>query len=377
MSLHSPRMLRHPTPRPAASPAGRPPVPGFGVERLETRTLFASFAPADAAGLVAAINAANRTPESDTITLGAGRSYTLTNAIYDTNGPDGLPVIGAHEHLTIVGNGATVGRGTAAGTPDFRLFDVAAGDVADSGQPDAPARAARSYLLPDGALIPWYGGGAVYNAGTLALDRVTIRGNTARGASYASWAYEGLGGGIYSSGVLNMTSCLVQNNAAFGGTGGPYYDLGWYFDYHKPLPPQPGLPGGDASGGGVYVAAGSAAVNNCTFYANTATGGAGYYQPISLAGGPGGAGRGGAIYVAGGTVTLHGVGATANTVAGGAGGVDPQSHAKHKPGVGTGGGLYTDAAASLGLDAFTRKHVTLNTASTNGNDIAGVFGWVT
>ena len=39
----------------------------------------------------------------------------------------GLPVIAANDNLTIVGNGDTIERSTAAGTPAFRLFDVAAG----------------------------------------------------------------------------------------------------------------------------------------------------------------------------------------------------------------------------------------------------------
>src|SRR2546423_737195 len=73
----------------------------------------------DVAGLIAAINAANSSPAPNTINLANGGTYILT-AI--NNGVNGLPVI--TNSMTINGNGATIQRSGAAGTPEFRFFFV-------------------------------------------------------------------------------------------------------------------------------------------------------------------------------------------------------------------------------------------------------------
>src|SRR5215203_4951628 len=63
------------------------------LERLEGRTLFASYAAATVAELVAAINTANATGKSDTITLPAGATFLLSAVNNATNGATGLPTI--------------------------------------------------------------------------------------------------------------------------------------------------------------------------------------------------------------------------------------------------------------------------------------------
>src|SRR5437868_4290565 len=101
--------------------------PRLGLEPLEDRAVPASFTAASVGDLIADINAANQTAESDTITLVAGNTFTLNAVDNTTDGPAGLPVIAANENLTILGSGDTIERSSATGTPAFRLFDVPAG----------------------------------------------------------------------------------------------------------------------------------------------------------------------------------------------------------------------------------------------------------
>src|SRR5688500_15034906 len=96
------------------------------VEALESRRLFADYTAANTAEMIAAITAANNAAEADTIVLAAGATFLLTAADNaDLDGPSGLPVIAASGgELAIFGNGATIERSTATGTPGFRLFAV-------------------------------------------------------------------------------------------------------------------------------------------------------------------------------------------------------------------------------------------------------------
>ena len=96
----------------------------IGVPRLAAAGNWTVNSVAD---LIAAINAANRAGGANTITLARGATFTLTAVNNTADGPTGLPVIAAKDNLTILGNGATLARSTAAGTPPFRLFYVAAG----------------------------------------------------------------------------------------------------------------------------------------------------------------------------------------------------------------------------------------------------------
>src|SRR5438128_2428950 len=147
------------------------------VEQLENRCLLSSFTAASVAELIVDINAANAAGGANTITLAAGSTFKL-NAVADNNfGPTGLPVIAAGDDLTIVGNGATIQRSTATGTPAFRLFAVALGG----------ALAMNNLTLANGlgAPAPTVGargkGGAIANEGTLSLNGVTVQNCIARG----------------------------------------------------------------------------------------------------------------------------------------------------------------------------------------------------
>jgi probable HAF family extracellular repeat protein len=243
--------------------------------------LFTSASPADAAmlhagdvaELIAAIDAANQTPEPDTITLVAGSTYTLTAPHNETNGPSGLPSIAAGSTLTLLGNGSVIERSMAAETPRFRLFDVEAG----------ASLALKNLTLQGGLSWTWTGGGgAISNSGDLSLTGVTVQHNIAEGIPGSNCGRcgrggpgrSGLGGGIYSDGSLLLENSTLQNNQVRGGPGG-----------HGPGGQGRG---GFGAGGGLSVWAGTATLLGSVVAGNTALGGTGV---------PDGSGVGGGIYI--------------------------------------------------------------------------------
>src|SRR5262249_41833840 len=132
-----------------------------------------NFTASSVSELIADINAANWTGGSNTITLVAGKTFTLTAVDNTTDGATGLPVIAANDNLTILGNGDTIQRGTAQGTPAFRLFDVAVG----------ASLTLENLTLQGGLAVDIAAkGGAVYNRGALGLHGVTIQNNTVQGS---------------------------------------------------------------------------------------------------------------------------------------------------------------------------------------------------
>lgn len=347
-----------------AAPTRRKPAPRtrLFVEPLEHRAVPAVFTAASASELIADINAANLTAESDTIVLTPDTTYSLTAVNNRTNGPTGTPVIASGEDLSIVGNGATIERSSVAGTPTFRLFDVAFG-----------ASLTLQDLTLQGGLASGYqtvaSGGAIFNQGNLTLEGVTIQNNTALGYTdmFFRRAGDAAGGGVYSSGALTMTGCTLQNNWAIGGRGvsaalsipsGPTTGPDTYL---------PSSPGGRGYGGALYVAGGTASITDCSFLGNTAQGGDGGNKYGKASGSDGGAGSGGAVFVASGEASLHNTTITANNAIGGLAGTGA------KKGQGIGGGLYIDASALVNLDVFTRDHVVNNLASTNKSNIAGSY----
>jgi hypothetical protein len=145
---------------------------------MEDRTLLNNYFAASADALIADIDLANAAGGTNTITLiaPAASPYTLT-AVNNGNfsdGPTGLPVIAAGTTLTLMGNGNTIERSTDATTPAFRLFDIAAG--ASLTLQDLTLQ---NGLASGGGV--WAKGGAIFSRGTLTLDGVTVRNNTAQG----------------------------------------------------------------------------------------------------------------------------------------------------------------------------------------------------
>jgi hypothetical protein len=297
------------------------------VEQLEDRMVPSNFTAASVSDLIADINASNRHGGTNTITLTAPTNspYVLTAVDNTTDGATGLPVIKANDNLTILGNGDTISRSTATGTPAFRLFDVAGGASLTLQNPTVQGGLA----LGSGVSAE---GGGIYNQGTLDLNGVTVQNNIAQGqrglSGFGGTGTSGksaAGGGLYSNGSLRLEGgARVQNNLARGGQGGT--DLGFFGSL--------GLTGGNGFGGGLYVAGGTATLTDVTVSSNKAQGGAGGWGSNS----------------GGGTGTRYGA-----------------------PGLGEGGGLYIDPAATVDLDAFTVANILNNTASTSDPNIHGSY----
>ena len=155
------------------------------------------------AGLIARINDANTGGGANTINLAAGCTYTLTAVNNSTaNGANGLPLITSD--LTINGNGATIARDTAGGTPDFGLFEV-----------DGVGAALRLNAVTLSGGVAFSSG--IGTGGAVALYSGVV---TATNSSFAnnSAAY---GGAIYvSGGTLTITGGSFTNNIATAGHGG-------------------------------------------------------------------------------------------------------------------------------------------------------------
>jgi hypothetical protein len=322
---------------------------------------LSSYTAASVSDLIADINAANAAGGTNTITLTAPTTspYVLTAVDNTTDGANGLPVIAKKDILTIFGNGDTIERSTASGTPDFRLFDVASG-----------ASLTLENLTLQNGLASGSGsaadGGAIYNQGTLVLSAVAVQNNVAQGSGVTSgsnkYAVPAAGGGIWSGSSLTLENgTLVQNNQAIGEFG----SLGGEFG--------PGIFGGDASGGGLYISGGTAnligvSINNNLAFAGVGSSayGGGLYlaagtlnlssdtvdrnqatTPFPELGRDFNTSSGGGLYVAGGTANLSGDAVDGNVVNGQPGA--PYEPANSGSYFGFGGGIYVAAAGTVTL----------------------------
>ena len=105
------------------------------LESLEDRLTPSTRIPVvpTTADLIAAIRTADHTPGPVVLVLPPNTIYTLAApansqaTVEDNNwyGPNGLPAI--DNDITIQGNGSTIQRSAAPGTPPFRLFYVSGG----------------------------------------------------------------------------------------------------------------------------------------------------------------------------------------------------------------------------------------------------------
>jgi hypothetical protein len=366
------------------------------VRQLEDRTLLSSFNAATVSDLIADINTANAAGGSNTITLTAPTTapYVLIAADNTTDGPTGLPAISGGrkkaDNLTIIGNGDTIERSTASGTPNFRLFDVASG----------ASLTLQTLTLQNGAVLGSGSsaeGGAIFNQGTLVLSGVNVEGNGAVGSMGANGASPGrsphanggngqdaAGGGIWSSGTLTLDGgTTIIKNYAVGGTGGS-----------GALPGQ----GGMGCGGGVYIAGGTASLTGCIVSGNYAYGGNGGTSPYEAPGPASLGGVGGGVYVGAGVATLSNATVQNNSAFGGfnqgswsgpgpsyGGGIYIATGAAGtfcndtvtSNGASYGGGIYIASGATVCLDSFTVANTINNTdvSGTNGStaNIDGPF----
>jgi len=162
--------------------------------------------------LRAAIQEANATPALDVVVLQADVAYNLTIAGDDAAAATGD--LDITQPVTIEGKGATVTQG--AGTE--RVFEIRGGTATIRELEIAGGKPATN------------GGGIAVTSGTLALERSTVRGNTApsgagihleagtTGTITASTVSGNTaGGGITSKGTLTVAGSTIANNAGAPG----------------------------------------------------------------------------------------------------------------------------------------------------------------
>jgi hypothetical protein len=357
------------------------------LETLEDRALLTGYTAATAADLIADINAANKSGGASIITLTASDNspYVLSAVDNNTNGANGLPVIGKNKavDLTIVNvptfNSPTIERNQAVGTPAFRLFDVAAGSFLEL-----------DYVSLQNGLAQGSGaaadGGAIYNQGTLRLKGAWLQDNAAVGTNGAPGLVtqvvpkkfqvsslngqpggDAAGGAIWSSGSVDMEPGELFQNQAVGGQGGAGGSCAFAIGN--------GGAGGNAYGGGLYEAGGSV-VTNAVFEENAASGGAGgnmVQGPPNLvgsgvSGGAGGIGAGGGLYAALGTLNVSSV-VQANQASGGNGGERYDGPVTVS---GNGGDAYGGGIVLAGGTATLAKTGILSNVATGGTGGYGI-----
>ncbi len=290
------------------------------------------------------------------------------------------------------GNGATIMRSSASGTPPFRLLFVGA-DPADPdtfgyASPGAGDLTLRDLTLRGGlgqggdAIVGGGGGagmgGAIFNQGEVALERVTITNSTARGGNGGSASGVGPGGGIGSDAGSTANSSGggfgvgfiggSQVGGSFGGAnsggGGGFraFDNG----YAGVAPQTGGNGGGPASGlGGL----GGAAAGTPGMGGNGAGGGTPTASASENGGNGGNFGWGGDEGAGGG---VGGGGATLNNGSGGGfgGGGGGANGGGGYGGFGGGGGN----GSSIGIGGFGGGNGALISSSGGGGGGAGMGG---
>jgi CSLREA domain-containing protein len=139
--------------------------------------------------LIEAINASNADGVVSVINLANTVNYVAAFVNNEgVNGPNALPIITST--ITINGNGSTIRRG--GGEPElFRIFEVApTGNLT-----------LNNLTLSNGGLSGLNSGGAIYNAGTVRLNSVTLDNHFASGAS-----------ALYNAGTAILVDSLIVNN---------------------------------------------------------------------------------------------------------------------------------------------------------------------
>jgi hypothetical protein len=159
--------------------------------------------------LVKAINAAN-TAGGGNVVLTPGCTYTLTKGHgAASNGPDGLPVI--TKVITLTGNANAITRSKAAGTPRFRIAEVA----------KTGKLTLKLVTLSNGSAVG--SGGAVLNFGAFTLTGGALTGNKASGTGGALSNADVPAPGTGTAATI--TSSKVSGNSATGMGGALYNGL--------------------------------------------------------------------------------------------------------------------------------------------------------
>ena len=345
--------------------------------------------------------------DTETFDLAANQTYSLTIPNTPTghetqNATGGLDIMNIHgggtKKYVFVGNGATIDQiqfdrvfdiiGNSSVQVIFENLTITGGAAVDNGNVG---------VRPFGS--PSDGGGILNQGASVTLENgVHVEGNEALGIT-GGHGFNGFnatktgeiagsgtpggigtsanGGGIYStSGSITIINSFIQDNlakAGAGGGGGNGGSVGTKATGSGGFGGA-GAPGGDAAGGGIYIAAGNLSISGGSqVEANTAAagdggaGGAGgkedkkkfpYFGGDGGTGGTAGVATGGGIYMAVGNIVLNGDAVVSNLAKGGAGGAGGAAGngagALNNGGLGgiggpagmaTGGGLYSQVGS--------------------------------
>ncbi|MEH2467711.1 choice-of-anchor Q domain-containing protein [Nostoc sp.] len=187
----------------------------------------------------------------------------FTDAIADTITLAGSP-LSITDDLKIDGTGAdllTVSGNNASG-----VFDIGSHATVEI----------KGLTITEGNGHGYYeifGGGGIYNQGTLTLSNASISSNNAE-----------TGGGIYNTGTLKVSNSTISDNTAGYYAGGIYNDGGTLTVSNSTIS---GNNGGssyysDGFGGGIYNRGGTATVSNSTISNNSGGDGGGIYNSGTL-----------------------------------------------------------------------------------------------
>jgi hypothetical protein len=302
--------------------------------------------------LRAAIIAANRTGGSTLIRLAGssrgGSVYRLTipGADEDSARTGDLDV--TRGNVTIIGVGPNVTiDATGLGDRVFQVFSNAHLTLENLTIKGGSAPTG-SHSFDDGE-----SGGAIYNAGTLTLQRCTITDNASgpgqilEGNGFGTGS--GDGGGIYNSGMLSAIGCQFIDNSS-----------------------GPGVDGADGGNGGAIRNDGRCLLTACVLNGNRTADGGGPEGNAFGAGGSGG--NGGAIYNTG-TMILQNCDVSGNSGGNGASGGDPTGNTTIEfPGGWGGNGGSGGGAYNAGKIEFDYSSIFDNVCGHGGNGGKGGSG---
>ena len=187
----------------------------FGAASTWAQAATFSIADGDVVGLITAIQAANAGGGSNIINLATNGTYVLTAVAenapdYGGPGPAGLPYV--RSQITINGNGATIQRSNAPGTPSFVILAVS------GWSPSGDFSVNANLTLNRVTLTGGYGsvGGLALTESTALIQNSTITQNTGTNP-YAN------AGGIFNfSGYLTIVNSTISyntNDSGYGGAG--------------------------------------------------------------------------------------------------------------------------------------------------------------
>jgi hypothetical protein len=135
------------------------------------------------------------------IVLSIDATYSLVAVHHEANGPNGLP--GITSEITIQGNGATIQRSEAEGTPAFRLFRNTPTGILTL----------NDLTVRNGFINVNFGGAGIRNeAGVLVLNRSTVRDNVTVGGSPGIFNFGG-------EATINDSEISFNTNNAAGTFG--------------------------------------------------------------------------------------------------------------------------------------------------------------